>query len=59
MSRRSASYAGLVAQSAAQHLLVVHSRTRNALAGTLLGSITQGVLHHATCPVAVIPAAVE
>jgi nucleotide-binding universal stress UspA family protein len=48
---------GLVAQSAAQHLLVVRSRTRYALAGTLLGSVTQGVLHHATCPVAVIPAA--
>lgn len=51
--------AGLVAQSAAQHLLVVRSRTRSALAGTLLGSVTQGVLHHATCPVAVIPAAVD
>lgn len=50
---------GLVAQSAAQHLLVMRSRTRSALAGTLLGSVTQGVLHHATCPVAVIPAAVE
>jgi nucleotide-binding universal stress UspA family protein len=50
--------AGLVAQSAAEHLLVVRSRARSALAGSLLGSVTQGVLHHATCPVAVIPAAV-
>lgn len=50
---------GLVAQSAAEHLLVVHSRSRHALTGTLLGSVTQGVLHHATCPVAVIPAAVR
>jgi nucleotide-binding universal stress UspA family protein len=49
--------AGLVAASNAQHLLVVHSRTRHARAGTLLGSVSQGVLHHATCPVAVIPAA--
>jgi len=47
--------AGLVTTSAAQHLLVVGSRTRHALLGTLLGSVSQGVLHHATCPVAVIP----
>lgn len=51
--------AGLVAQSTAQHLLVVRSRTRHALAGMLLGSVAQGVLHHANCPVAVIPAALE
>jgi nucleotide-binding universal stress UspA family protein len=48
-----------VTQSAAQHLLVVSSRTRHAVAGTLLGSVTQNVLHHATCPVAVIPAAMQ
>jgi nucleotide-binding universal stress UspA family protein len=46
--------AGLVDASTAQHLLVVGSRGRHALAGTLLGSVSQGVLHHATCPVAVI-----
>jgi nucleotide-binding universal stress UspA family protein len=47
--------AGLVLASAAQHLLVVGSHGRHALAGTLLGSVSQGALHHATCPVAVVP----
>jgi nucleotide-binding universal stress UspA family protein len=45
----------LVDESAAGHLLVVGARGRHALAGTLLGSTSQGVLHHATCPVAVVP----
>ncbi len=46
---------GLVAAAAAQHLLVVGSRGERALVGTLLGSVSQAVLHHATCPVAVVP----
>ena len=46
---------GLVAESMAQRLLVVGTRSRHPVAGTLLGSVAQGVLHHATCPVAVIP----
>jgi nucleotide-binding universal stress UspA family protein len=50
---------GLVAQSAAEQLLVVRSRARHALTGTVLGSVAQGVLHHATCPVAVLPAAMQ
>jgi nucleotide-binding universal stress UspA family protein len=47
--------AGLVAASTAQHLLVVATHSRHALSGTLLGSVSQGVLHHATGPVAVVP----
>src|SRR5207245_985713 len=45
---------GLVAASAAQELLVVGARARNARIADLLGSVSQGVLHHASCPVAVI-----
>jgi nucleotide-binding universal stress UspA family protein len=45
--------AGLVLASAAQHLLVVGKHGRHPRG--ILGSVSQGVLHHATCPVAVIP----
>lgn len=47
--------AGLVAAATVQHLLVVASRGRSAFAGAMLGSVSQGILHHATCPVAVVP----
>ncbi len=47
--------AGLLAASAAQQLLVVGTRGRHAVAGALLGSVSQGVLTGATCPVAVVP----
>jgi nucleotide-binding universal stress UspA family protein len=46
---------GLVIASTRQRLLVVGSHGRHALSGTLLGSVSQGVLHHARCPVAVVP----
>jgi nucleotide-binding universal stress UspA family protein len=46
--------AGLVAAAAAQDLLVVGARARHARLAPLLGSVSQGVLHHATCPVAVV-----
>jgi len=46
---------GLVLASHGQRLVVVGSHGRHALTGTVLGSVSQGVLHHATCPVAVVP----
>jgi nucleotide-binding universal stress UspA family protein len=45
--------AGLILASTAQHLLVVGKHGRHPRA--MLGSVSQGVLHHATCPVVVIP----
>jgi nucleotide-binding universal stress UspA family protein len=46
--------AGLVAASAGQDLLVVGAHAKHARIMALLGSVSQGVLHHATCPVAVV-----
>jgi nucleotide-binding universal stress UspA family protein len=42
-------------QSDAQ-LLVVGTRHHTRLAAILVGSVTRGVLHHAGCPLAVVPA---
>lgn len=46
--------AGLVAASAGHDLLVVGSHGRRPRAVTRIGSVGQGVLHHARCPVAVV-----
>jgi len=47
--------AGLVAAATAQALLVVGREPHRVSHGAILGSVAQGVLHHATCPVAVVP----
>jgi nucleotide-binding universal stress UspA family protein len=46
---------GLVTASQTQSLLVVGAHGHQSLLDSLLGSVSQGVLHHAHCPVAVVP----
>lgn len=46
----------LISASLSQELLVVGRRARRVRFGHLMGSVSLAVLHHATCPVAVVPA---
>ena len=45
---------GLVAASRDAEMIVAGSRGLGAISGTLLGSISRTLLHHARCPVAII-----
>jgi nucleotide-binding universal stress UspA family protein len=46
---------GAVCKDRGMRLIVMGSRGLNALVGSVLGSVSMGVLHHAPCPVTIVP----
>ncbi|MFE2439715.1 universal stress protein, partial [Streptomyces sp. NPDC059409] len=45
----------LLSVSGGAQLMVVGRRARRGAVGARIGSVAHGVLHHAECPVAVVP----
>jgi len=45
----------LVAAATGARLLVVGARGTSGISGTLIGSVAQAAIHHAKCPVLVVP----
>ena len=52
---RADSAEGGVCKDSGMRFIVMGSRGLNALFGSILGSVSTGVLHHAPCPVTIVP----
>jgi nucleotide-binding universal stress UspA family protein len=52
---RAPTRAALIDRSVEARMLVVGTRGRGGIRGLLLGSVSQAMLHHAACPVLVVP----
>lgn len=46
---------GTACTSTGVRMIVMGSRGLNAILGSVLGSVSMGVLHHAPCPVTIVP----